>query len=175
MNPAAALVVLVILLALLLLYRRRIERARAERGIPAGNLAYQDTEDRLAKTLYSRRYHLTGRPDHVFLDGNCYIPVEVKTGRTPRAPYWSQVMQLIAYCALVEEDTGIRPPYGMILFEESGVSFKVDFTAEHERILVDVLDEMRRKRGTFETHRSHENPRVCAACGFNDRCDERLT
>ncbi|WP_162909753.1 CRISPR-associated protein Cas4 [Aggregatilinea lenta] len=174
MSAGPVLVALVALLLLLVAYQRRLERRRAQQGIPSGELVYQDTVARLEKTLYSQRYHLTGRPDHVFWNGDAYIPVEVKTGRTPSTPYWSQVMQLIAYCVLVEENTGIRPPYGIILFEASGRSFEVDFTPDYEQLLANVLDDMRRLRRKVEVHRSHANPRVCAACGYYDRCEERL-
>ncbi|HML21622.1 MAG TPA: Dna2/Cas4 domain-containing protein [Aggregatilinea sp.] len=174
MNGAPVLAALVLLLVLLLVAQRQAIRRREQRGIPSGDLVYQDTAARLDKTLYSRRYHLTGRPDHVFWDGRFYIPVEVKTGRTPQSPYWSQIMQVIAYCALVEENTGIRPPYGVILFEESGKSFEIDFTRDYEQVLADTLNAMRQQRSRSEAHRSHQNPRVCASCGFFDRCDERL-
>jgi CRISPR-associated exonuclease Cas4 len=135
---------------------------------------YQDTLQRHDETLYSTRYHLAGRPDHVIRQGQYNIPVEVKTGRTPEYPYPNQVMQLIAYCALVEEHYGVRPPHGILLFEETGTQFVIEFTPEREQQLYDVLADMRTCFFASDVPRNHDNPRRCAACGFRDICTERL-
>lgn len=166
----------VVLLALLggvaLLFRAG--RLRARLGLPPGEIVYQDTVERLHKTLYSRRLRLAGRPDHLLREGQSVIPVEVKTGRTPRDPFPGQVMQCIAYCALVEEAYGVRPPYGIILFEQSGTRFVIDYTPARERELHETLRAMRWRLQMTVVHRSHDSPQVCAACGYRDRCDERL-
>lgn len=170
----AALVVLALLLvggiALLIRARRR----RAELGLPPGEVVYQDTLARLDETLFSRRYRLAGRPDYLLRDGDWLIPVEVKTGRAPNYPYPGQVMQCVAYCMLVEEHFGVRPPYGIILFEQSGKQFYIDFTSEAEGTLVETLHAMRQRLRQLEVHRSHDNPMICAACGYRHRCEERL-
>ncbi|MCC6800676.1 MAG: Dna2/Cas4 domain-containing protein [Anaerolineae bacterium] len=152
----------------------RVRRLRARLGMPPGEVIYQDTAERLQKTLYSRRLKLAGRPDYVQREGEWFIPVEVKTGRTPGYPYPGQVMQCIAYCALVEETFGVRPPHGVILFEQSGTRFVIDYTPARERELRQTLRAMRWRLRMTEVHRSHDNPQICAACGYRDRCDERL-
>ncbi|NLF74402.1 MAG: Dna2/Cas4 domain-containing protein, partial [Chloroflexi bacterium] len=119
MQDAAFVLLLALLvagLAILWLARRR----RQKLGMPAGAVIYQDTLERNDETLYSTRYHLAGRPDHIVRQGRYNIPVEVKTGRTPDYPYPNQIMQLVAYCALVEDHYGVRPPHGILLFEETG-------------------------------------------------------
>jgi len=157
-------------LTVLWLARRR----RRKLGMPAGALVYQDALRRNDETLYSARLHLAGRPDHIVRQGRHYIPVEVKTGRTPDYPYPNQVMQLVAYCALVEERYGTRPPHGILLFEESGAQFVVEFTRERERQLHAILAEMRACFFAADVPRSHNNARQCAACGYRDICTERL-
>jgi len=170
----AALVVVLLLLASGIALLVRARRRRAQLGLPPGEVVYQDTLARLDETLFSRRYWLAGRPDYLVQDGEWVIPVEVKTGRTPSYPYPGQVMQCIAYCALVEERFGVRPPYGIILFEQSGQQFTIDFTPEAERTLIETLAAMRQRLRLAEVHRSHNNPMICAACGYRDQCEERL-
>ena len=167
---------LLVLLALLggIALRRGASQRGTALGIPAGEVVYQDTLARADETLCSRRYRLAGRPDYLLQDGEWIIPVEVKTGRTPNYPYPGQVMQCIAYCVLVEEHYGVRPPYGIILFEQSGKQFTIDFTPEAEQTLANTLRTMRQRLRQPEVHRSHNNPMICAACGFRDRCAERI-
>lgn len=164
------LALLVAGLAILWLARRR----RQKLGMPAGAVVYQDTLERNDETLYSARYHLAGRPDHIVRQGRYNIPVEVKTGRTPDYPYPNQIMQLVAYCALVEDHYGVRPPHGILLFEETGAQFVVEFTPERERQLAGVLADMRACFLARDVPRSHDNARCCAACGFRTACTERM-
>ena len=170
----AALLLVLLALAAGIALQRRAKRRRAELGLPAGDVVYQDSVALLDETLFSRRYRLAGRPDYLLRDGNWVIPVEVKTGRTPNYPYPGQVMQCVAYCVLVEEHFGVRPPYGIILFEQSGKQFTIDFTPEAEHSLAETLRTMRHRLRLPEVHRSHTNPMICAACGFRDRCEERI-
>lgn len=94
-------------LALHILARRESSAARSIRGkngIPQGEVVYSDL-DRPGRTLFSKRYGIAGKPDYIIKDaaGNCHIPVEVKSGQAKR-PYGNHVLQLAAYCLLVEEN-----------------------------------------------------------------------
>ena len=55
-----------------------------------------------------------------------FIPVEVKTGRTPAAPHDAHIFQLAVYCLLVEKTYGKRPSHGIIHYPSR--DFEVDFT-----------------------------------------------
>ncbi len=70
-------------------------------------------------TMVSDRWGLTGRPDELRrLPDGTIIPVEIKSCRLPRSgvPYPSHRVQLLAYCALVEETYGHRPPFGVLAY-----------------------------------------------------------
>ena len=71
------------------------------------------------QTIVSDRWGLKGRPDELrrFPDGTI-IPVEIKSCRSPKSgvPYQSHRVQLLAYCALVEETYGRSPPYGVLAY-----------------------------------------------------------
>jgi len=68
----------------------------------------------------------------------------------------------------------VRPPYGIILFEQSGKQFTIDFTPAAERTLIETLHTMRQRLQQPEVRRSHDNVAICAACGYRYRCEDRL-
>ncbi|HEX2697922.1 MAG TPA: Dna2/Cas4 domain-containing protein, partial [Anaerolineales bacterium] len=100
------------------------------------------------------------------------IPVEVKSGRTPEAPYDSHIFQVAAYCLLVEKTYGKRPPYGIIHYPDR--DFAVDYTPELESALLDELAEMKRDEVRTNVPRSHEDAARCRKCGFRKVCDQSL-
>ena len=108
-------------------------RQRREAGLPGGRVIYTDTRawDEVEKPLFSNELGLTGKPDYLVEQNGKLIPVEVKTGRVPDAPYDSHIFQLAAYCLLVEKTYGKRPPYGIIHY--SNRDFAVDYTPSLNR------------------------------------------
>ena len=146
-----------------------------ETGIPDGDVIYDDTGVWRAQSesLTAPAIGLSGKPDYLIQqrDGTI-IPVEVKSGVAPRKPYDAHMMQLAAYCLLVEENYGIRPPYGVIKYANQ--SYEVDFTDELEEDLLDTLTLMREDLYAEDVNRSHENISKCNACGVRAYCDQRL-
>ena len=166
---AISLIVLAILLFLL------GSRQQEQQGLPSGKVVYDDSSRRGGEEIppiYSPRLGLAGKPDYIVQHQRYAIPVEVKSRRAPREPYDSHIYQLAAYCLLVEEKYGQRPPYGIIRYSDR--SFQIDFTAALEDALMEILGEMRQNSLTRSPHRSHEEPRRCAGCGYRDSCEERL-
>ena len=150
------------------------DRQRRQLGLPHGRAIYQDRPEDASPVLRAHTLRLRGRPDLVLRQGSALIPVEVKTGRTPREPHRGHVLQLLAYCLLVEEHHGVRPPFGLIRYPEQEFRIAYDDRREHElRATVAMI--AREKARAAEQHRSHTAPPRCAACGFRAHCDERLT
>lgn len=164
----------VILFVLAFLFLRRSASQQKEAGLPGGRIIYTDTRGwgKLEKPLYHPEMELTGKPDYLIQQNGKIIPVEVKSGRAPEAPYDSHIYQLAAYCMLVEKNYNTRPPYGIIHYENR--DFAVDYTGELERSLIDLLVEMKRDEHKREVPRSHEQPARCARCGFKHVCDQSL-
>jgi CRISPR-associated exonuclease Cas4 len=161
-----------ILVALVLLAGAALLRRRS--GLPWGRVTADDVGAgrALQRPLVSRRYGLTGKPDYLLERGGVSIPVEVKPGRRALAPYDSDLMQLAAYCLLVEESTGQPPPYGLLRYAEA--SFRLSYTpAVRERLLA-ILDEMQDLLEADDAARSHDDPRRCAGCGFRASCEASL-
>ena len=165
------LILLVIALALLAIAGRQ----RRAAGLPGGRIVYTDTGGwgKLEKPLFDTELGLTGKPDYLVEKDGAILPVEVKSGRAPSAPYDSHIYQLAAYCLLVERTYGKRPPYGIIHYPNR--DFAVDYTPTLESALLDLLAEIRQAELHREVPRSHEQSQRCRGCGFRDSCDQALS
>ena len=160
------------LLALIFFWQSNRQRKAA--GLPGGRIIYTDTRGwgKLEKPLFYAALELTGKPDYLVQQNGNIIPVEVKSGRAPNAPYDSHIYQLAAYCLLVEKTYKKRPPYGIIHYESR--DFAVDYTRELEESLLDLLADMKRDEHKNDVPRSHEQASRCAKCGFRKICDQSL-
>ena len=158
--------------ALLLLLAARRLRRRA--GLPLGRVIYDDMRAwrECPEPLYAPDVNLSGKPDYVLRRGGYVLPVEVKSCPAPGEPYRSHVLQLAAYCLLVEETYERRPPYGLIHYPDR--TFAIRYTRELEGALLDTLDWMRQDLRDGEADRDHDDPARCRACGYAAYCDQKL-
>jgi CRISPR-associated exonuclease Cas4 len=166
------LVIFLVLLGIILLWQST--RQRSEAGLPGGRIIYTDTRawGEVEKPLVDHVLGLTGKPDYLVEREGLIIPVEVKSGRTPAAPYDSHIFQVAAYCLLVEKTYGKRPPYGIIHYPNR--DFAVDYTDQLESSLLDQLAMIKRDEVRSNVPRSHEDAARCRGCGFRKVCDESL-
>jgi len=165
------LILLLLALGALFLWFGRRQAARL--GLPAGRVVSIDTSGftRPERPLYDRDLDLLGRPDYLVETPNGPVPVEVKSGSAPSAPYESHVLQLAAYCRLAEVSRGKRPPHGILKYGDR--TFAVDYTLGLENALLDLVAEMRRAEGGAPD-RSHDSPQRCRGCGYREVCDQPL-
>jgi CRISPR-associated exonuclease Cas4 len=163
---------LIFCLAIFLLWfsRRKWEQS----GLPRGRLIYADPGlwGRTEKPFYDCDLGLTGKPDFVVNQKGRLLPVEAKSMWAPSEPYDSHILQLGAYCYLIEKTTGKRPPYGILKYRNR--SFAIDYNKALEQSVIQMVDEIRHKKNSREVNRSHEEARRCARCGFRKNCDQRL-
>ena len=152
----------------------RAGMARRESGLPTGRVTYVDTGawDRCERPLFSNQHRLTGRPDYLVRHGEGIVPVEVKGGAAPEQPYPAHVLQLAAYCLLVEEQEGRVPQYGILKYDDR--AFEVDYTPALRAQLLAALDALRRDLSARDVERSHDDPGRCRGCGYRDRCEQSL-
>jgi CRISPR-associated exonuclease Cas4 len=171
-TPMFILAAVLIIVANLLLWLGRRKRQAA--GIPPGRIVYTDTGmmRKVEKPLYDAGLNLTGRPDYLVKRKGHWIPVEVKSGWSPSVPYESHVLQLAAYCILVERSTGQRPPYGILKYRNR--SYEIEYTPQLENDLMNLLVEMRHQMRRGEAERSHDEPGRCARCGYRSMCDQAV-
>lgn len=159
---------------------RRAGQLRRASGLPTGRLIYADTSgwQPPPTPFYSESYRLTGRPDYLVRTEAGLIPVEVKSGQAPRLPYLGHLLQLAAYCLLIEETTGQAPPHGLLKYRDA--LYEVDYTAELHSLrslrseLLHTLAEMRQAYEAENVPRHHSQPNRCAACDFRHMCGEAL-
>ena len=153
----------------------RAQHRRRETGLPAGEIIYVDAGDwrRNERPLFSRRYLLAGKPDYLVKSKDEIIPVEVKSTHLPGAePYRSHVLQLAAYCLLVEETYNRRPSHGIIQYANKTI--RLPFSDGLRNELLQVLQAMRAAQTASHIPRSHDDPQRCARCGFRYACNESL-
>ena len=183
------LVACLICMALAAVIYGAARRVAAQTGLPEGKLIYSDTGfvtgklgpattdeygRKVERPLVSERFGLIGRPDYLVETGDGIIPVEVKSARMPASgqPYDSHVLQLAAYCLLVEDLLDPEVNGGIIRYRDAEV--KVAYTPQLRIVLLDVIEDMRAARLADEVHRSHDERGRCAACRMREVCDEAL-
>ena len=142
-------------------------------GFPAGRLISLDTSrlKPVTEPLYDPDIGLTGRPDYLVRRGRSLIPVEVKSGRSPKNPHRSHVLQLAAYCHLIETTVGKRPPHGILKYADS--TYKLQYTTALQKDLFTTLGAVRNAQDS-SPRRSHNSPGRCRACGYLSSCDQSL-
>lgn len=169
---------LLLALALALFWISAQQRRMA--GLPTGKIISSDTSRWLAveKPLYAPALGLTGKPDYLIQQGKALIPVEVKsTHKLPPAPYDGHILQLAAYCLLVEAAHGRRPPQGVLHYTDgrgNTRTYTIPFTPQLEQEIRLQIAEMQTLPLRGGMDRSHDSPARCAACGYRAICDQAL-
>jgi CRISPR-associated exonuclease Cas4 len=138
--------------------------------LPDGEIIYIDDLQK-APILKSEKYKIWGRPDLLLKIGKDYIPVEIKTGRIPKGPLFSHIMQLTAYMVLVEENYK-TPPYGLLKYGPQ--IYKIEYEEDLKNLMLQKVKEMREALKTGEVHRNHHKVGKCLHCSRRDICPERL-
>jgi CRISPR-associated exonuclease Cas4 len=158
------LLLLLFLLGLLLFVSAWRRRARA--GFGGGRTISRDNV-----RLASRRYGLSGRPDRIVKVRGHYIPEEKKPGRQVYDAYRAQMG---VYLLLIEEQYGIRPPYGVLILGD-GRRVKIPNTDALRAWVLAIATNIRQHRQRLEVTLSPpNNPRQCLACGQRGHCTVRL-
>ncbi len=164
---------ILLLLALVMLWwSTRLRRAS---GLPTGRLIYVDSNQwqPIVHPLFDSKYNLTGKPDYLIRHGDALIPIEVKSKKVEETPIAGHIWQLAAYCFLVQQCYGHRPPYGILHYPNR--TYAIRYSSKMEKQVISTIMAMRDKKmkGTAP-RRSHTSRSRCLYCGFREVCDERL-
>lgn len=178
MSPWLLLLVGFLILAGAIFLAHRSWLAQQATGLPLAQVSviYSDSGawEEVAEPLFSATYGLTGKPDYVLDTKKGLVPVELKPSRVAEQPYESDIMQLAAYCLLLEDDWQETPPYGLLRYRDK--TFRVEWTAELRQELLDLLDEMRElnavpaAKGAPLPEPQHDMTVRCHSCGFRYIC-----
>ncbi len=151
--------------AVALLAGRALARRRAERR--HGRLESVDLGG--GREVASARWRLVGRPDAIrrTRDGRA-VPVEVKSRPAPRGgPAYSHLVQVWAYCLLLEDAEGRAPPMGVLRYADREFEVPWDHAARSE------LLRLRRAIDARYDGRATPSPAKCAHCPWRLGCDAR--
>jgi CRISPR-associated exonuclease Cas4 len=138
----------------------------------AGEVVYWD-DGAAAEVLVSHQHGLTGKPDYIRREGEELIPVEQKSRFISAAEaYEGEILQLAAYCLLVEERFGKPVRRGQLLYQNR--SLKILYDDQLRARLFDAVAELRSAEAMDDVPRSHNSPARCRGCGFRQACRDSL-
>jgi CRISPR-associated exonuclease Cas4 len=135
-------------------------------------IAYSDDEES-SSLLIDESTGLRGRPDQIVIIDSEFIPVEQKTGRVPKKPHDSHVMQALAYAALVETTTSRAPPYALLRYGPDNLH-QIEWDDASKTKLFDGVRAIQSAMAQGGAHRNHERPGKCKNCSRRYACDQRL-
>ena len=159
----------------LLVSTEKIDKLRDDYKLGETDIETPDGLTRETPVLKSAKFNLAGRPDYLIKDKEQRIPVEVKTGRSPKAPFFSLVLQIGAYCLLSEETFGVKPSHGQIRYGFENEPHEVKWDSDLKGLVNEKLEEMNDiLKGKMEAHRNHKRVGKCNNCSRRKGCPERL-
>jgi hypothetical protein len=120
--------------------------------------------------LRSTTWGLVGRPDEIVrLSDGRHVPVEVKSRISPRRGVpASHRMQLYAYLALLDDQPGGPPPFGVLRYGDGG-EFRLPWDDAARAELIGLTAAARRPYDG----RARPGPDRCPRCPWFDGCDAR--
>jgi len=159
----------------LLLSTEKIDQLRDDYNLGEETIETPDGLTEETPVLKSRKYNLAGRPDYMIKENDLRIPVEVKTGRRPKAPFFSHVLQIGAYCLLSEETFQKSPSHGQIRYGFENDPHNVDWEPKLKTLVLEKIEEMNDVlEGRTKAHRNHKRVGKCNNCSRRKGCPERL-
>jgi CRISP-associated protein Cas1 len=166
-----------------LFYLEEVENVRvADERVYAGRRLHvelereEDEEEWLTLDLESERWGLKGRIDCVRRRDGQVVPYEHKRGRSARgadgrpAAWPSDRVQVIAYAALVEEQTGREVSEGRVRYHADNVLVHVPFDEAARAELEWAIARARELQATVERPPVAENERLCVKCSLAPVC-----
>ncbi len=151
-------------------HTKHATQTRTHHHIPQGKITYTDL-NKPNKPLYSRRYHLAGKPDYIIQTPDGIIPVEYKSG-AHTTPKKNHILQLAAYCHLIEEHTRTFVPYGMLVYDQQ--NHKIPFNPQLRFELETTIKEMQKSHHHNTIQLNHNEPHKCKHCSIQQYCTLKL-
>lgn len=152
-----------------LVIKRNVKNLKKKHEIQNGVITYTDL-NKTSKTLYSKRYRISGKPDYIIKRDGAQIPVEVKTGKHYHLKE-SHKFQLAVYCHLLEENYNKLVPYGIIVYSDTHKIYKIPFNPKIRFELENIIKKMRTLLRTNEIEKDHIDARKCIRCSMNNNCN----
>lgn len=144
-----------------------------ENDIKSGtSVAYSD-DDSTTGLLKNNENGLRGRPDQIVIIDGEFIPVEQKTGKVPRKPHESHILQLLAYASLVEATTGASPPYALLRYGPEQLH-SISWDDEAKLKLDQAVKAVQKTMAEGGAARNHDREGKCRSCSRRYACPDSL-
>jgi CRISPR-associated exonuclease Cas4 len=153
--------IIVLVVAALLLAALSVRLVRRS-GLRGRVIASDSVVSRPSRVLRSARYGIAGKPDYLVQEHGHVVPVELKPSRESNSPWLRDVVQLAAYCLLLEETEPRFGGYGYLRYANR--TFRIDFTDRVRQELLRTIDGMRADLAATDVLPNHHDPRRCARC-----------
>ncbi|MFH0816766.1 MAG: PD-(D/E)XK nuclease family protein [Methanobacteriota archaeon] len=137
-----------------------------------GEIEYLDLNATKPEMLVSKAHCIRGRPDLILQQEGASIPVEIKTGRVPRGPLFSHILQVAAYCVILEDINGKPATHGLLRY--GSVEHEVEYTPDLKKLVLEKAASIRAARKAGGAHRNHNRPSKCKGCSRRAACPEKL-
>ena len=139
-------------------------------------LEKKEEEDWEDLFLTSEELGLRGRVDALRTRDGLTIPYEHKRGRCHRdknkqpQAWESDLLQILAYCYLIESALGIKVTEGRIRYHADNVLVHVPFDDEGKKIVSKAIARARQIRTLIQRPPVTENERLCTRCSLSPVC-----
>lgn len=173
---------IIFILGLIFLWQSKI--LLKNEGLPEGQIIYSDTHlwNKVTTPLFDHDLKLTGKPDYIIQSGKQFIPIEVKSGNPNSTPTEGHILQLAAYCCLIQKKYHQRPKYGIIHYTQpanskkskESTTYQIEYTHDLENRLLSVIRQIQSIENSKEACRSHHSPNRCNRCGYQHICEQKL-
>jgi CRISPR-associated exonuclease Cas4 len=149
--------------------RRLMEAHHKDLGLPAGDLVYEDADGQ-GEPLTSDQYPLVGKPDYIIqLDDGRMVPVELKLNvHDATAPYSNHIVQIAAYCLILENYADVLPTHGMLRYADR--EFTVEYTPALRRKVIRLLHLMEQCNEQQAPPLTRQKVAKCRACVYQAIC-----
>ncbi|HVQ01663.1 MAG TPA: Dna2/Cas4 domain-containing protein [Candidatus Thermoplasmatota archaeon] len=148
-----------------------VRKEKRNQGIPEGRIVYSDL-NAPAEPLFSHKSRLVGKPDYIVRQKERLLPVEVKSGGQSH-PQHSHVLQLAAYCQILEDVSGEFIAVGILVYNT--VPYTISFDPQLRFELNLVMTQMRDFLYHGALERNHQEPGRCAHCSLRWYCDDQVS
>jgi CRISPR-associated exonuclease Cas4 len=141
-------------------------------GVRGRVVASDSVASRPSRVLRSAHHGIVGKPDYLIEERGHIAPVELKPSRQSSAPWLRDVVQLAAYCLLLEETEPRFAGYGYLRYAHR--TFRIDFTDRVRGELLRTIADMRADLTADDVSPNHHDPRRCVRCMLVRACGQAV-
>lgn len=141
-------------------------------GVRGRVIASDSVVARPTTVMRSAEFGISGKPDYLVEERGRIVPVEIKPLRRSARPWLRDIVQLSAYCLLLEECEPRFAGYGYLRYANR--TFRIDFTDSLRAELLRTAAALRADLVATDVDRDHNDPVRCARCSLRGSCVQAL-